>query len=112
MLVLRQDIDAVVSSLSNVQPAVALDASADWADWPSEIRELEGKSLGFKRLGDATSPRGRDRSDVSQAADVACHCATEVNGEFTTQSNADFDASLRRFPRLAEKAGYDEERSS
>jgi len=38
-----QDINAVVSSIPNIRPAVALDASATWEDWPSEVQELEGK---------------------------------------------------------------------
>ena len=40
-----QDINDVVSSIPNIRPAIALDASAAWADWPSEVRDFEGKFL-------------------------------------------------------------------
>lgn len=40
-----QDINDVVSSIPNILPAIALDASAAWADWPSEVRDFEGKFL-------------------------------------------------------------------
>ncbi len=35
----------MVSSIPNIRPAIALDASAAWADWPSEVRDFEGKFL-------------------------------------------------------------------
>lgn len=98
-----KDINAVVSSIPNIRPAVALDASATWEDWPSEVRELEGKFTAVY-LSNVThiSPWKVTCGILAGAGHalengglLIVYGPFKVDGQFTTQSNADFDATLR-----------------
>lgn len=98
-----KDIDEVTSSIPNVRRAVALDASAAWADWPSQVREFEGQFTAVY-LSNIThiSPWKVTCGIVAGASEalengglLIIYGPFKVNGEFTTESNADFDKSLR-----------------
>jgi len=98
-----KDINDVVSSIPNIRPAIALDASAAWAHWPSEVRDFEGKftAVYLSNITHISPWRvtcgiiGGAGHALENGGVLIIYGPFKVNGECTTQSNADFDASLR-----------------
>ena len=88
----------------NVETAACLDAASPWAEWPEGVRALEGgfalvynSNMGhispwrctvgmLAGAGRALKPGGR----------LVVYGPFKVDGGFTTESNAAFDASLRQ----------------
>jgi len=97
-------IDIVGSNaLANVLPAVGLDASAAWSDWPASVRDLEGRMV-LVYFSNVThiSPwcvTAGALAGASQALSgggyLVIYGPFKVNGRCIPQSNASFDASLR-----------------
>ncbi|CAE7521378.1 Mettl26 [Symbiodinium sp. CCMP2592] len=90
-------------TLPNVKPALALDASTPWEEWPTEVQSLAG-DFTIVYLSDVThiSPWKVTCGVIAGAAKALAkggrlimYGPFKVDGKCTTQSNADDDASLR-----------------
>jgi len=99
-----KDIDIVgAKALPNVQPALALDASAPWEEWPTEVQSLAGDfTMVYMSNVTHISPwkvtcgvmAGAAKA-LAKGGRLIIYGPFKVDGKCTTQSNADFDASLR-----------------
>merc|ERR1712146_535664 len=99
-----EDIDVVGSrALPNVASAIGLDASLPWESWPEVVRGKAGSfSIVYCSCVTHISPWKVTEGIVAGAGQALCpggqliiYGPFKKNGGFTTQSNADFDASLR-----------------
>eukprot|EP00928_Gymnodinium_smaydae_P084763 TRINITY_DN68023_c0_g1_i1.p1 TRINITY_DN68023_c0_g1~~TRINITY_DN68023_c0_g1_i1.p1 ORF type:complete len:221 (+),score=47.30 TRINITY_DN68023_c0_g1_i1:70-732(+) len=89
---------------SNVRPAVALDASKAWEEWPADVQALSGLcALVIASNVCHISPwtvtagivAGASRALASGGL-LVLYGPFKVDGACTTESNAQFDASLRQ----------------
>jgi hypothetical protein len=96
-------IDGFTSKLDNVNRAAHLDVSAPFEQWPSFVQENEGKfSLIYVSNITHITPfectqglvAGSGRA-LLQGGHLMVYGPFKVDGEFTTESNAAFDTSLR-----------------
>uniref|UniRef100_A0A7S4PZF2 DUF938 domain-containing protein n=1 Tax=Alexandrium monilatum TaxID=311494 RepID=A0A7S4PZF2_9DINO len=90
--------------LPNVRPAVALDASLPWEQWPAVVQEREGRFvLVFISNVFHISPWAVTLGTVAGAGRallkggmLVTYGPYKLDGQCTTESNARFDASLRQ----------------
>jgi len=91
-------------SLPNVMPAVALDASKPWNEWPAKVQDLEAEfSLVYLSNVTHISPWSVSCGVLAGAGHalkpgglLVIYGPFKVNGVCTTESNAAFDTSLRQ----------------
>ncbi|CAE7365246.1 Mettl26 [Symbiodinium natans] len=99
-----QEIDIVgAKALPNVLPALPLDASAPWEEWPPEVRTKAGHfTMVYMSNVTHISPwkvtcgvlAGAGQA-LAKGGRLVIYGPFKVDGKCTTQSNADFDERLR-----------------
>ncbi|KAL1500484.1 hypothetical protein AB1Y20_013141 [Prymnesium parvum] len=104
-----ENIDGVgCTKFANVLPAVALDVSAPWSDWPSSVRAKEGEhtlvfcsnTLHISPWECTTGLAAGAGKALAKEGKLLIYGPFKVNGNFVGEDggagNANFDASLRQ----------------